>query len=125
MLLSTWVGCDTGNPRERRRVECRRQQRRIDTISMNLSYLARSDDLDVLDSIVPLICGNMGMERVLAGHFDKMVAVRRDGRYGAVAIGTIVSSKKVVDLARHCDPERRRLCYDALELRPMLAVGAR
>ena len=91
---------------------------------MNLSYLARSDDLDVLDSIVPLICGNMGMEHVLAGDFDKMVAVRRDGRYGAVAIGTIVGSKKVVDLARHCDPERRRLCYDALELRPMLAVEA-
>jgi 6-phosphofructokinase 1 len=97
--------------------------RRIDMISMNLSYLVRSGDPDVLDAVVPLAYGNLAVERVLAGDFGTMVALR-DGRYGSVPIDTVVASKKVVDVARYYDTERYRPRYDALELQPMLVVGS-
>jgi 6-phosphofructokinase len=97
--------------------------RRIDMISMNLGYLVRSGDPDVLDATVPLAYGNLAMERVLAGDFGTMVCVR-DGRYGRVPIDTVVASKKVVDVARYYDTERYRPRYDAFELQPMLVVGS-
>jgi len=96
--------------------------RRIDMISMNLSYLVRSGDPDVLDAVVPLAYGNLAVERVLAGAFGTMVAVR-DGRYGSVPIETVVASKKVIDVRRYYDTERYRPKYDAFELQPMLLVG--
>jgi 6-phosphofructokinase len=98
--------------------------RRIDLISMNLGYLVRSGDPDVLDATVPLVYGNLAVERVLAGDHGIMVAVT-DGRYGTVAIDTVVASKKVIDVARYYDTERYRPRYDGFAMQPMMVVGSR
>jgi 6-phosphofructokinase 1 len=93
-------------------------------ISMNLGYLVRSGDPDVLDATVPLVYGNLAVERVLAGDRGIMVAVT-DGRYGTVPIDTVVASKKVIDVARYYDTERYRPRYDGFALQPMMVVGSR
>ena len=97
--------------------------RKIDMISMNLSYLVRSGDPDALDSIVPLVYGNLAVDHILRGQFGVMVALR-DGRYGSVPIETVVASKKVVDVDRYYDTERLRPKYDGLDLAPALVVGS-
>ena len=97
--------------------------RKIDMISMNLSYLVRSGDPDALDSIVPLVYGNLAIDHILRGEFGVMVALR-DGRYGSVPIETVVASKKVVDVDRYYDTERLRPKYDGLDLAPALVVGS-
>ncbi len=97
--------------------------RRTDMINVNLSYLVRSGDPDVLDSIVPLAYGNLAMEHVLAGDFGQMVAVH-NGHYTVVPIDTVVATKKVVDVAKYYDTERYRPRFDAFELQPMLILGS-
>lgn len=97
--------------------------RKIDMISMNLSYLVRSGDPDALDSIVPLVYGNLAVDHILRGQFGVMVALR-DGRYGSVPIETVVASKKVVDVDRYYDTDRLRPKYDGLDLAPALVVGS-
>lgn len=97
-------------------------RRKIDMISINLSYLVRSGEPDVLDSIVPLVYGNLALDRILEGRFGTMVALS-GGRYGSVPLDTVVASKKVVDVGRYYDVERYRPTYAGLELSPMLVVG--
>jgi 6-phosphofructokinase len=97
--------------------------RRIDMISMNLSYLVRSGDPDAIDSMVPMAWGNLAVQLLARGERGKLVAVRR-GRYEAVDLETVVTSKRVVDVARFYDTERYRPTYDAFELQPMFAVEA-
>ncbi|NLG65333.1 MAG: ATP-dependent 6-phosphofructokinase [Actinobacteria bacterium] len=96
--------------------------RKIDMISMNLSYLVRSGEPDALDSVVPLVYGNLAIDSILRGTFGVMVALR-NGRYGSVPIDTVVASKKVVDVAKYYDADRYRPTYAGLELSPMLVVG--
>jgi 6-phosphofructokinase len=96
--------------------------RKIDMISMNLGYLVRSGAPDAIDCIVPTAYGNLAMDLILRGETGRMVALR-DGRYGSVPIDEVVSTKKVVDVARYYDTERYRPKYDALELSPLMVLG--
>jgi 6-phosphofructokinase 1 len=97
--------------------------RRIDMISMNLGYLVRSGAPDAIDCIVPTAYGNLAVDLLLRGETGRMVALR-DGRYGSVPIEEVVATKKVVDVERYYDTERYRPRYTALELSPMLVLGA-
>ncbi len=97
--------------------------RKVDMIAMNLGYLVRSGDPDSLDSIVPLVFGNLAVDHILRGDTGRMVALR-NGRYDSVPIDTVVAYKKVVDVERFYDAERYRPTYDAFELQPMFVVGA-
>ena len=77
--------------------------KKIDMISMNLSYLVRSGAPDAIDCIVPTAYGNLAVDLILKGETGRMVALA-DGRYGSVPIDEVVSTKKVVDvraLLRH------------------------
>jgi ATP-dependent phosphofructokinase / diphosphate-dependent phosphofructokinase len=96
--------------------------RKIDMISMNLGYLVRSGAPDAIDCIVPTAYGNLAMDLILRGETGRMVALR-DGRYGSVPIDEVVSTKKVVDVARYYDTGRYRPKYDALELAPLMVLG--
>ncbi|MBM3148150.1 MAG: phosphofructokinase, partial [Actinobacteria bacterium] len=97
--------------------------RKVDMIAMSLGYLVRSGDPDSLDSIVPLVFGNLAVDHILRGDTGRMVALR-NGRYDSVPIDTVVAYKKVVDVERFYDAERYRPTYDAFELQPMFVVGA-
>lgn len=96
---------------------------KVDMIAMNLGYLVRSGDPDSLDSIVPLVYGNLAIDHILRGDTGRMVALR-NGRYDTVPIDTVVAYKKVVDVEKFYDVERYRPTYDAFELQPIFVVGA-
>ena len=87
--------------------------KKIDMISMNLSYLVRSGAPDAIDCIVPTAYGNLAVDLILKGETGRMVALA-GGRYGSVPIEEVVSTKKVVDVARCYDTERYRPKYDGL-----------
>ena len=76
---------------------------KVDMIAMNLGYLVRSGDPDSLDSIVPLVFGNLAVDHILRGDTGRMVALR-NGRYDSVPIDTVVAYKKVVDVERSTTP---------------------
>jgi 6-phosphofructokinase 1 len=96
--------------------------KKIDMISMNLSYLVRSGAPDAIDCIVPTAYGNLAVDLILKGQTGRMVALQ-GGKYGSVPIDEVVSTKKVVDVDRYYDTERYRPKYDALELSPLMVLG--
>ncbi len=96
--------------------------RRIDTINVTLSYIVRSGDPDSVDSMVPMVWGNLAVERLARGESGKLVCLRR-GRYDAVDLETVVAYKRVVDVERYYDTERCRPKYASFELQPMFGVG--
>ncbi|MFA4965349.1 MAG: 6-phosphofructokinase [Thermoleophilia bacterium] len=95
---------------------------KVDMISMNLGYLVRSGAPEAVDCIVPTAYGNLAVDLILRGETGRMAALR-GGRYGSVPIDEVVSSKKVVDVARYYDTERYRPRYEALELSPLFVLG--
>ena len=96
--------------------------KKIDMISMNLSYLVRSGAPDAIDCIVPTAYGNLAVDLILKGETGRMVALA-GGRYGSVPIEEVVSTKKVVDVARCYDTERYRPKYDGLAGLPLMVLG--
>jgi ATP-dependent phosphofructokinase / diphosphate-dependent phosphofructokinase len=96
--------------------------KKIDMISMNLSYLVRSGAPDAIDCIVPTAYGNLAVDLIKKGQTGRMVALQ-GGKYGSVPIDEVVSTKKVVDVDRYYDTERYRPRYDALELSPLMVLG--
>jgi 6-phosphofructokinase len=97
--------------------------RRIDMISMSLSYLVRSGDPDAVDSMVPMAWGNLAVQLLAKGQSGKLVALRK-GRYEAVDLETVVAYKRTVDVDRYYDTERYRPTYASFELEPMFGIGA-
>jgi 6-phosphofructokinase len=97
--------------------------RRIDMISMSLSYLVRSGDPDAVDSMVPMAWGNLAVQLLAKGQSGKLVALR-EGRYEAVDLETVVAYKRTVDVDRYYDTERYRPTYASFELEPMFGIGA-
>ncbi|MGO8683702.1 MAG: 6-phosphofructokinase [Thermoleophilia bacterium] len=97
--------------------------RPVEMIAMDLGYMVRSGDPDSLDSIVPLVFGNLAIDLILRGDSGRMVALR-SGRYDSVPLDTVIAYKKVVDVAKYYDTERLRPKYDAFELQPVFVVGA-
>jgi 6-phosphofructokinase 1 len=95
---------------------------KIDMISMNLGYLVRSGAPDAIDCIVPTAYGNLAVDLILKGETGRMVALA-GGRYGSVPIDEVVSTKKVVDVARCYDTERYRPKYDGLAGLPLMVLG--
>ena len=96
--------------------------KRIDMISMNLSYLVRSGDPDPVDSIVPMAWGNLAVQLLAKGESGKLVALH-NGRYEAVDLNTVTAYKRVVDVERYYDIERYRPTYASFELQPMFGIG--
>ena len=96
--------------------------KKIDMISMNLGYLVRSGAPDAIDCIVPTAYGNLAVDLILKGETGRMVALR-GGEYGSVPIDEVVSTKKVVDVARCYDTERYRPKYDGLAGLPLMVLG--
>lgn len=85
--------------------------RRIDVVNQRLGYLVRSGDPDALDSIVPMVFGNLALDLILKKHFGRLVSIHR-GFYDSVPIQSVTSEKKVVDVRKYYNTDRLRPIYE-------------
>lgn len=94
----------------------------IEVVNQKLGYLARCGDPDVVDSIVPMVYGNIALDLLLRGVHGRLV-VLSNGRYGDIPIETIASAKKVVNIEMHYNTERLRPKFASFEGKPLFIMG--
>ena len=97
------------------------QGRRVNVISQRLGYLVRSGDPDALDSIVPMVFGNLALDLIDSGTSGQLVSIH-NGRYGSVGIEAIMGTKKVVDVEKYYNTERLRPKYKAFNDLPLFIM---
>jgi 6-phosphofructokinase 1 len=95
--------------------------RKINVISQRLGYLVRCGDPDALDSIVPMVFGNLALDLIDAGTSGRLVSIH-NGRYGSVPMETIIGTKKVVDVAKYYNTDRLRPEYKAFNDLPLFIM---
>ena len=95
--------------------------RRVNVISQRLGYLVRCGDPDALDTIVPMVFGNLALDLVDAGTSGRLVSIH-NGRYGSVPMETIIGTKKVVDVVKYYDTDRLRPKYKAFNDLPLFIM---
>ncbi|GAC1660969.1 MAG: 6-phosphofructokinase [Candidatus Acidiferrum sp.] len=99
------------------------QGKSVDVINQKLGYLARSGDPDAIDSIVPMVYGNLAVELLLKKVHGRLV-VLKNGCYGNIPLEAIATTKKVVNVQDHYDTARLRPNYTNFDHRPFLVVGS-
>ena len=97
------------------------QGRKVNVISQRLGYLVRSGDPDALDSIVPMVFGNLALDLIDAGTSGRLVNIH-NGRYGSVPMEAIIGTKKVVDVGKYYNTERLRPKYTAFNGLPLFIM---
>ncbi len=93
----------------------------IETITQKLGYMVRSGDPDAVDSIVPMVYGNMAIELVLKGIDGRMVCLK-EGRYMNVSLDVVTKKEKKIDVHRYYDINKFRPKYKSFEFQPMLLM---
>ena len=96
--------------------------KKIEVVNQKLGYLARCGDPDVIDSIVPMVYGNIALNLLLRGVHGRLV-VLSNGRYGDIPIGSIAGAKKVVNIEMHYNTERLRPKFASFENKPFFIMG--
>jgi ATP-dependent phosphofructokinase / diphosphate-dependent phosphofructokinase len=94
----------------------------IEVVNQKLGYLARCGDPDVIDSIVPMVYGNIALDLLLRGVHGRLV-VLTNGRYGDIPIETIAAAKKFVNIEMHYNTERLRPKFASFEHKPLFIMG--
>ena len=82
----------------------------IQTINQRMSYMTRSGQPDAIDSIVPMVYGNLAMDLILEGKSGRMVCLK-NGRYDHVPFEVVTEYDKKIDVDRFYDTERYRPHY--------------
>ena len=95
--------------------------RAIHIVNQRLGYLIRSGDPDALDTIVPMVFGNMALDMILKKRYGRLVSIRR-GQYDDVPLDIVTSFKKVVDINKYYHTERYRPMFNAFEGKPLLVM---
>ncbi|MBN1295395.1 ATP-dependent 6-phosphofructokinase [bacterium] len=95
--------------------------RAIHIVNQRLGYLIRSGDPDALDSIVPMVFGNMALDMILKERFGRLVSIRR-GQYDDVPLDIVTSFKKVVDVNKYYHTDRYRPVFTSFEGKPLLIM---
>ena len=95
--------------------------RRVNVVNQRLGYLVRCGDPDALDSIVPMVYGNLALDLVLSNQSGLLVGLH-NGRYDQVPIDLVVGEKKVVDVQKYYHPGRLRPIYETFRGRPLFLV---
>ena len=97
------------------------QGRKVNVINQRLGYLVRCGDPDALDSIVPMVYGNLALDLIDAGTSGRLVSLQ-NGRYGSVPMEAIIGTKKVVDVEKYYNTERLRPKYKAFSGLPLFIM---
>jgi ATP-dependent phosphofructokinase / diphosphate-dependent phosphofructokinase len=95
--------------------------RLIPNINQRLGYLIRSGDPDALDSIVPMVFGNMALDLILKKRPGRLISIRR-GQYDDVPLDIVTSFKKVVDVDKYYNTERYRPVFKSFEGKSLLVM---
>jgi 6-phosphofructokinase len=95
----------------------------INIIYQKLGYMVRGGDPDALDSIVPMVYGNLALDLILKGIHGRIV-VLKNGRYDNVPIDVVTSSKKLVKVSEYYNIERLRPYYHSFEMKPFLLMAS-
>jgi 6-phosphofructokinase len=84
--------------------------RTIDIVNQRLGYLVRSGDPDALDSIVPMVFGNLALDLIRRKEYGRLVSIHK-GFYDSVPISSVTSEKKTVDVSKYYSTDRLRPIY--------------
>lgn len=95
--------------------------RTVDVVDQKLGYMVRGGDPDAVDSIVPMVFGNLAFDLLLKGQTGRLV-VLKDGRYGSAPLEVVTARKKVVDVAQFYDTDRYRPKYENFEMKPQFIM---
>ncbi len=95
--------------------------RPIHNVNQRLGYLIRSGDPDALDSIVPMVFGNMALDIILKKRHGRLVSIRK-GQYDDVPLDIVTSFKKVVDVDKYYNAERYRPVFKSFEGKSLLVM---
>ncbi|MHC5026567.1 MAG: 6-phosphofructokinase [Planctomycetota bacterium] len=93
----------------------------VNIINQRLGYLVRSGDPDAIDSIVPMVYGNIAFDLIQDGISGRLVCLR-NGCYDHVPIQSIHGRTKNVDVPTYYAPERLRPKYDTLQNQPLFIM---
>jgi ATP-dependent phosphofructokinase / diphosphate-dependent phosphofructokinase len=96
--------------------------KKIECIAQKLGYLVRCGDPDAVDSIAPMVYGNLALDLILKKQFGRLV-VLQNGRYGNVPIETITATKKLINVAEDYNTERLRPVYKSFETKPLFLMS--
>jgi 6-phosphofructokinase len=94
---------------------------RLNVLNQKLGYIVRGGDPDAVDSIVPMVYGNLALNLILKNVSGRLVALK-DGRYGNVELEEVTSHKKVVDIEQFYDKDNLCPKYTNFEQKPMLIM---
>lgn len=95
--------------------------RRVNVLNQRLGYLVRCGDPDALDSIVPMVFGNLALDLILSNQTGLLVCLNH-GRYDRVPVDRVVGEKKLIDVARHYHTERLRPIYESFGGKPLFVL---
>jgi 6-phosphofructokinase 1 len=93
----------------------------IDVLDQKLGYMVRGGDPDAMDSIVPMVFGNLALDLLLKGKHGRLVALR-NGRYADVPLEMVTATKKVVNVEEFYDTERYRPSYENFDGKPQFVM---
>ena len=93
----------------------------IDIVGQNLGYTVRCGEPDAVDSIVPMVYGNLAFDLVQEGKSGRLVGVR-NGVYGNVDINVVVGNSKVIDVETYYNTDRLRPLYKSHHGKPMFII---
>lgn len=96
--------------------------RSVNTVNQQLGYIVRGGTPDALDSLIPMIYGNLALDLILKKTFGRLV-VLKNGRYDNVPVDIVTSMKKLVDVERFYDTERLQPKYDSFEMAPLFIMA--
>lgn len=95
--------------------------RKIEAISQKLGYLVRCGNPDALDSIVPMVYGNLALNLIMKKQSGLLVNIK-NGIYGSIPLDVVTSYKKTVDVEQYYFPDRLRPQYQSFENKSILIM---
>jgi ATP-dependent phosphofructokinase / diphosphate-dependent phosphofructokinase len=95
--------------------------KKIECISQKLGYLVRCGDPDAIDSIVPMVYGNLALDLLLNRIHGRLV-VLQNGRYDNIPIETVTATKKVISIEEHYSADRLRPLFNSFEMKPLFLM---
>jgi 6-phosphofructokinase len=95
----------------------------VHVLDQQLGYMVRGGDPDAMDSIVPMVYGNLALDLLLKGQHGRLVALR-NGRYTDIPIEVVTATKKVVNIQQFYDTERYRPKYENFQNKPQFVMNS-